>query len=942
MQPASAQSLFDALVGTRDPDAQRALIETNPAGVSIGLIEQLASRIRDCLRKDPELGETLARSCWVLAGRIGTPLGWAYANRSRALVFANLRKCADAEPFFETSAALFGTAGAVRELARTRIAQAENLTYTGDYARAQGLAKEAQRLFRKHGDRDDLARVHIFAGNLLNRLNRYTEALAEYDRARRVLGDSGDKMVVAALEMNRASPLVELNRFDEALESLETARDYCNRHAITLWADILDRNIARLYRTLGRYSDALRSLNRPRPGYRERGDVRRLALCDLASAEIYLHLNLYREAHELGQRALDTFREHSNRFEAAQCLSVIGVAQLESGDPGARASFLGALEAFREEGNAVHVASMNLRLGRLEMSAGNHAVAGELARLARDAFEAAGLTVLGAYAQLIEARTLCARQQDDEAAEEARSALGKLSGYGARWVSYQCRDLLATLHAGRGERREAERLYLEALEDIESLRGKLDLDEFRASFGRDKYQVYDNLAALRIDSGDTRGAFCLVERSKSRTLIDLLENATGSVWQSPVGGERQDAVRKLRQELNGLYSRLAGPGTAAGSRAARTIQEDIRQREREVVELLREAASQREPWARLETRPAPEVSDVQEMLSEDETLVEYCTIRGHYCAFVVDRKGFTFLADLAPVAEVARSLKGLGFQLSKFHLSSDYLVHRQDLLIDSVRYHLRGLYEMLMAPLESHIAGKSLAIVPHGIAHYIPFQALYDGGGYLIDRHDVVYGASAAVLRICREKPERPGTHDLVLAVPDEHTPAILEEAQVLGGLLPGARVFVGEAARADLLAEYAASAGRLHIAAHGVFRSDNPLFSSLKLGDSWLNMVDVFNLTLGSDLTTLSACETGMSALCGGDELMGLTQAFLYAGTPSLVVSLWRVNDRSTTLFMKRFYEALLGGVRKPEALRLAALEVREQYPHPYYWAPFVLLGKS
>jgi len=81
---------------------------------------------------------------------------------------------------------------------------------------------------------------------------------------------------------------------------------------------------------------------------------------------------------------------------------------------------------------------------------------------------------------------------------------------------------------------------------------------------------------------------------------------------------------------------------------------------------------------------------------------------------------------------------------------------------------------------------------------------------------------------------------------------------------------------------------------------------------------------------------------LLEGDELLGLARGFLYAGTPSLVVSLWRVNDRSTTLLMQTFYEELLGGASKPRALRRAILRVKQEYPHPYYWAPFVLIGKS
>jgi CHAT domain-containing protein len=119
-------------------------------------------------------------------------------------------------------------------------------------------------------------------------------------------------------------------------------------------------------------------------------------------------------------------------------------------------------------------------------------------------------------------------------------------------------------------------------------------------------------------------------------------------------------------------------------------------------------------------------------------------------------------------------------------------------------------------------------------------------------------------------------------------------------------------------------------------------MFSSLKLGDNWLNLFDIFNLQLGAELTTLSACETGMSAVWEGDELLGLARGFLYAGTPSLVVSLWTVNDRSTAQLMRRFYQDLQRGLSKARALRDAMVEVKAAFPHPYYWAPFVLMGKS
>src|SRR5947207_14874227 len=226
--------------------------------------------------------------------------------------------------------------------------------------------------------------------------------------------------------------------------------------------------------------------------------------------------------------------------------------------------------------------------------------------------------------------------------------------------------------------------------------------------------------------------------------------------------------------------------------------------------------------------------------------------------------------------------------------------------------------------------------------YYIPFQALYDGAKYLVDSHDITYGASASVLRICRQRKVQKTEEDLVLAVADELTPFINEEVEALRELLPNARIFTGTEAKEDKLRQYGPTAGKIHIAAHGIFRSDNPMFSSLKLGDTWLNLFDIFNLQLGAELTTLSACETGMSAVWEGDELLGLARGFLYAGTPSLVVSLWTVNDRSTAQLMRRFYMGLNSGLTKPHSLREAIIEVKKHFPHPYYWAPFVLMGKS
>jgi CHAT domain-containing protein len=132
-----------------------------------------------------------------------------------------------------------------------------------------------------------------------------------------------------------------------------------------------------------------------------------------------------------------------------------------------------------------------------------------------------------------------------------------------------------------------------------------------------------------------------------------------------------------------------------------------------------------------------------------------------------------------------------------------------------------------------------------------------------------------------------------------------------------------------------------LHLACHGLFRSDNPMFSSLKLHDRWLTAADVMQLDLAGALVTLSACESGRSEIFAGDELIGLTRAFLGAGASTLVASLWLVQDEATASLMDKYYERLREGVGPAQALRAAQLAIKDEHPHPHYWAPFILVGQ-
>jgi CHAT domain-containing protein len=856
-----------------------------------------------------------------------------------------MRKSLDAEPYFDKAAQLFEESGLDGEVGRTLVGKIDNLMYLSRYQEALEAAKQARAALEKASDVGYLPTLEIALGNLYYRLNKYSESLAHYDRAQSALENSENILAIASIGLNRAYVLTEMNRFDEAVQSFELTKVHCERHGMALWAAIADRGISQMHFRRGNYSTALRILEEVRHNHEELGDARRVGLCDMDRAEIYLELNLFDDAANIARRAYETFNRLGNRYEAGKCLAYEGVAEFKLlNDKDAERALLTARDTFLEEGNEVWVAVIDLWRAQLLIRQQQFATAQELAQQAAEVFEKQQAPARAANARVLSAQSWLELDETAPALKEAQKALDEIEGYHAPWVSYQCYNTLGRLKEVNGAAEEAEQFYLKAIDQMESLRGNIRLDEMRMSFGRDKYQVYENIVNLKLTKGDARTAFHFVERSKSRTLIDLLEKNLETVWDTGVDeSPRLQRIRKIREELNIFYSRLNELGATA--RAATTeigTREEITRREQELVELLREVGSEKSGWATLQSLKIPAVNEVQAMLRPDEVLVEYYTVGDRFQAFIISPASFDVVRDFTTTGAVRTSLKGLTFQLSKFHLQTTYVENHASQLLQATQYHLRELHRQLIDPIKDKIRARSLIVVPHQLLHYLPFHALYDGEKYLVDSHDVSRAPSVSVLKICREKKIQKTEQDLVLAVADEMTPFINEEVRALRDLLPKGLFFVGKEAREDKLRRYGQTAGKLHIAAHGIFRADNPMFSSLKLGDTWLNLFDIFNLQLGAELTVLSACETGMSAVWEGDELLGLARGFLYAGTPSLLVSLWTVNDRSTARLMRGFYEALQRGVSKGRALQQAITAVKADFPHPYYWAPFVLMGRS
>ncbi|MDQ3746767.1 MAG: CHAT domain-containing protein, partial [Acidobacteriota bacterium] len=323
---------------------------------------------------------------------------------------------------------------------------------------------------------------------------------------------------------------------------------------------------------------------------------------------------------------------------------------------------------------------------------------------------------------------------------------------------------------------------------------------------------------------------------------------------------------------------------------------------------------------------------------------------------------------LANETEVAAALAGFRFQADAMRHGAARVRAHIDVLTARARHYLAALYEMLLRRVEEHLGSaeardsseeqadgregragndggrggkRRLVIVPHRALHYVPFHALYDGEAYVVERREVSYAPSAGVLCRCLERPRGAFERALLAGVADEQTPRVREEIRALAPLFAESEVLLDEGATLEALRACAPRADVLHLACHGQFRPDSPLFSSLRLGDGWLTVRDAYTLDVNAGLVTLSACETGVSAVAPGDELIGLVRGFFYAGAPTLVLSLWTVDDEATAELMTDFYTSLRAGSRPAAALRAAQLRQMRQRPHPFFWSPFILTGR-
>jgi CHAT domain-containing protein/tetratricopeptide (TPR) repeat protein len=853
----------------------------------------------------------------------------------------------------------------------------------GNYAAALAAYEANLKTARDLGRRPSVAIAHNNLGKVLLQVGRFREAGEQFDASLRLAREMTQRETEAYALDGLGEAALKQGRYPEALRQHEAAREVYRAMGHRRGEADAVANTSVVYKAMGRYGEALARIQTSLAARREIGDrtgeVTTLNNLSLALAQA----GRYEESARQAEAALKIARTQGRARSEAIALKSLGDCAT------ARGRFDEALP-FYEAALAINRAN-HYRDDEAYALAGR---AWCLMRLGRDAdaFEdyTAGRAILaelglrGAEAAILVsiADVLIGRKEYDRARGLLQDATALAEPLADAQTLGRAYVALGASYAWQKRWSEAVAAYRQAIARFESVRADLRDPGLQASYLGRSMAPYTNLTACLLDQGGPTAAadaFRAAEQAKARTLVDLLGQGKADLRKGMTDAERREDER-LQADVSALTVQLQRM-QADHVEAAR--QKELARRladARGESDLFRQQVFLAHPefqtrQARFEPATPEELNRTLFAREPGLCIVDY---------LIDNNELLVFTLRAGPAGGPARlAIKRLEFGDTK--IAAAVAAFRAGCqspaqpVPDS-----KLLYEKLLAPVAEDLAGAThVILVPDGALHMLPFQALADGQGrYLVERLPVSYAPSVTALVKMAELAERrrhEGGASGVLAVgrpayggslPD--LPASEAEARTVAALYGGrSTVLLGaQADRASVLAALPA-AGRVHLATHGLLSEANPLYSAVALSpkgdndDGRLYARDLLDLDLHADLVVLSACETALGQEVKGEGVLGLAWALFAAGSPSSVVTQWSVADASTAAVMAEFHKRLAAGAPKAEALRAAQLALLDRYDlatgqlrgvggvavdttartagtrlHPFYWAPFVLIG--
>jgi CHAT domain-containing protein len=747
-----------------------------------------------------------------------------------------------------------------------------------------------------------------------------------------------------------------------------------------------------IYKQARKYQDALNCYRQALDVKSPPGAVRANALNVIAL--IYAELHLHNLAVSYFDQALNQARSIDDL--PAQTFALTGLADLYIQQRAMGKALACIRQALRlnKEGHADADPALLYLKGRVSQEQG-------AVKNAKDAFEetlaiyrktrnTAGqvrvlcaLSTLALLASQKQAAIEQAEQAVDLAEKQAKRAVSSADFVNARELQWRAWLSSARAERALGQKERALRSYRRAINHFEAMWWAVysGTEASAIAFREEALPAYRECVDLLIEQGQFKQAYDRAEEAKARTIL----NFTGARRVRPPSKDRNEGttLHEPSRPIARLRLQLIASNLSRGEQAK--IQKEIEDEEFKLQEAQSQAemkhSRERLVWSQLAN-----AEQLQKQVAEDQMALAEFSL-GEDRSFVwLFTRGELFFEILPARQEIDNAVRAY---LDLLATTPNYLHIERDLV--KLRAEAETLFAKLFGRLSRQIEqGQRLMVIPDGLLHYLPFEALIHNGRYLVEDHEISYNASASMLGLWRDADSRVHSGDklelLALGDPDfepkatalgrkhskkgSHNPAqqmlaargfrlaplprTRDEIQYIADLFPAdrRRVFLGsESTETALKREPLWRYRRLHFATHSLIDEKFPSRSAIMLTpdgiaeeDGYLEASEIARLHLDCDLVVVSACQTGRGKLLSGEGIVGLSRAFLYAGARSVVVSLWNVSDISTGQLMKNFYQHLTGGLRNAAALRRAKLQMLgsdKETRHPYYWSSFVMVGK-
>lgn len=813
----------------------------------------------------------------------------------------------------------------------------------GDDLKTREYSERSLKLNQQLGDRLGMA----IALNNIGISWKYHDVLVALDYFEKSMDELerlGDERRANVVRNNIAIMYYQLGDLDRAIELSQTALATWDRIGAGARAGVSETNLGLDYLELGDYRTALRFLEKSLAVRTQQGYTFGVAEAWNNLALVYRAQDAYDQAQSALEKSIALSRKLDNHDLEAEGLANLGEVQYLSGKPADAVNSLQASLGIAERLDA------KLKIGFAAYDLGRVYLSQRKLELAGGYLQRSLATEEQIHDRLEEGQTLVALSDLERARgslQQSREFAGRAVNLGEQTGQTEVQWTALTA-LGRSEKvlahpEQAREAFDRAIGVLEDLRTRVAGGESqRAVFFTSKTEPYQERMALALEAGHPDEAFHYSERARARALLDTINGRRPPVTKTMTAGERAEEQR-LRLALNAVSQQIQSSQENSSSLRKRQDQARL---DYEAFQTRLYADHPELRIARAQI-PAIRAGEARVLIgSPAAALLEFAVTPGRTWLFAITSEGLRCFELKLSSAELERRVDEFRQRLAN-----------RDLRVDRAAV---GLYSALLEPARAVLAGKTEWIIaPDGPLWSLPFQALESKPGrFVIEDSSVSYVPSFTTLREEMRATERrrSGTATLLgfgNPAGREALPDAARQIRAVAALYsPSSRVYAGAEASEERWKRESPPYRILQFATHAVFDDRSPLYSYISLAqpapgsseDGLLEAWEIMQLNLNAEVSVLSACETARGAATPGEGLIGLTWALFVAGSPSALVTQWKVDAASTTDLMIEFHRVWRGGVNgvsKAKALRAAQLYLlRKPGSHPFEWAGVTLVG--